>query len=60
MEKIFVSRSDIIEILKSWSDRNIITKDLWNWVNKRYLPGDTEFDDWENDDSVAGDARRYA
>ena len=55
MNKIMVKRLDIINILKSWRDDEITARAVWDWANERYMPGETEFDDWEDDCSAANE-----
>ena len=50
-----IKRSDIIKVLKSWRDDEITEKEVWDWANERYFPGETEFDDWESDNSAANE-----
>ena len=55
MKRLMVKRSDIIKILQSWRNGEITTKSVWEWANERYMPGETEFDDWEDECSAANE-----
>jgi len=50
-----VKRLDIIKILKSWHDGKVTAKAVWDWASEKYMPGETEFDDWEGDCSAANE-----
>ena len=46
-----ISREDIIVVLKLWQDGTMSAQEVWDWAGHRYFPGETEFDDWEEDDA---------
>lgn len=52
---MLITRSDIITILKDWENNKTSAKEVLNWASKRYFPGETDFDDWEGEDSAANE-----
>lgn len=52
MEEIRVSRQEIIDLLESWQRGVIAASDVYDWAENHYVPGDSEFEDWEDDNSV--------
>ena len=55
MKRIFITRLEIIKILKAWKNNEATTKEVWDWAQERYRPGETDFDDWEGDNSAANE-----
>jgi hypothetical protein len=49
-----VTRADIAEILRRWQAGEVSARQVFDWAQERYWPGQVEFDDWEVDDSSAG------
>jgi len=50
-----VKRSDIIQVLESWKNSEATAKEVLDWANGLYFIGETEFDDWQDDNSAANE-----
>ncbi|HHP7236477.1 MAG TPA: hypothetical protein ACFCUC_17730 [Desulfobacterales bacterium] len=50
-----MTRSKIIKILKAWENNKATVQEVWKWANEHYFPGETDFDDWEGDNSAANE-----
>lgn len=51
----YVTRGELIELLQQWQRGALSTQQVWDWASLRYVPGATDFDDWEGDVSVANE-----
>lgn len=49
----YITRGEIIMMLKQWQAAQISTQQLWDWASHRFQSGQADYDDWEEDDSVA-------
>lgn len=49
----YITRGEIIIKLKEWQACEITTQQLWDWASHRYQAGEADYDDWEEDSSVA-------
>lgn len=45
----------MIALLESWQAGNVSTQEVLSWASKRFIPGEVEFDDWENDCSATNE-----
>ncbi len=50
-----ISREDIVAKLKAWRVGTVSEHEVLDWASQSYFPGETEFDDWENDSSVSNE-----
>ena len=50
-----VTRAELAEILVKWEQGDLTVQQVWDWVDARYWPGDTEIDDWDGDLSATNE-----
>ena len=50
-----VTRDELSELLVKWERGDLTTQQVWDWVDARYWPGDTEIDDWDGDLSATNE-----
>lgn len=55
MESRIVTRADIVATLQAWQRGELKAEQVWAWAEARFVPGDTEYNDWEGDSSVANE-----
>jgi len=48
-----VTRAEIAELLRRWGAGKLAARDVRDWAQTRYWPGEVEFDDLEGDGSSA-------
>jgi hypothetical protein len=53
MNDHYVTRGEIILMLKKWQCGEVGTQQLWDWASHRYQAGGADYDDWEDSASVA-------
>lgn len=53
MNETYVTRGEIISMLKCWQTGERTTRQLWVWASHRYQAGAVEVDDWDGAASVA-------
>ncbi len=49
----YVTRGELIRMLKSWQAGELATQQLWDWASHRFQAGQADYDDWDDEDSVA-------
>jgi hypothetical protein len=50
-----VTRSELSDLLAKWERGESTAQEVWDWVDARYWPGDTEIDDWDGDLSATNE-----
>ncbi|MGZ3241639.1 MAG: hypothetical protein ACXWJK_15550 [Burkholderiaceae bacterium] len=51
----YVTRGELFLLLTKWQSGELSAQDVWDWASHRCLPGYTQYDDWEDDSSVANE-----
>lgn len=49
----YITRGELFHLLIKWQSGELSTQDVWDWASHHYLPGEMEYDDWEDESSVA-------
>jgi hypothetical protein len=50
-----VTRLDLVRKLEAWHQGELASVELWHWAEDIYMPGSTEFEDWEEDYSASNE-----
>lgn len=58
MTENYITRGELFHLLTQWQRGALSTQDVWDWASHHYLPGETDYDDWEDDSSVAHELLR--
>ncbi len=53
MSDNYITRGEIILMLQRWQDGEIGTQQLWDWASHRFQSGGADYDDWDDEVSVA-------
>jgi hypothetical protein len=53
MAENYITRGVLFHLLSQWQSGELTTQDVWDWASHHFLPGETDYDDWEDDSSVA-------
>ena len=53
MSENYVTRGEIIHVLKKWQRAEFDTRQVWDWASHRFLCGAIDYDDREESLSVA-------
>lgn len=51
----YVTRGELFLLLTKWQSGELNTQDVWDWASHRCLPGYTQYDDWDDESSVANE-----
>ncbi len=51
----YITRGELFLLLTKWQSGEFTTQDVWDWASHRCLPGYTQYDDWEDESSVANE-----
>jgi hypothetical protein len=54
-----LSRGEIAEVLRRWQAGLLTAEQVHEWAEERYFPGHLDFDDEEDDRSVASEVMGY-
>ncbi len=46
-----VTRTDIADVLRRWQAGEVSAREVFDWAQERYWPGEVDFDDWEANES---------
>lgn len=49
----YVTRGEIIHTLRQWQSGELTTQQVWDWASHRYQAGNADYDDWDDEFSVA-------
>lgn len=49
----YITRGEIILMLKKWQAADLSTQQLWDWASHRFAAGHADYDDWDGERSVA-------
>ena len=53
MTDSYITRGEIILMLRKWQSGELGTQQLWDWASHRFQAGSADYDDWDDDASVA-------
>ncbi len=53
MSDSYITRGEIILMLQKWQDGILGTQQIWDWASHRFQAGTADYDDWDDEASVA-------
>jgi hypothetical protein len=53
MDENYITRGELYHLLLKWQSGELNAQDVWDWASHHYLPEVTQYDDWEEQTSVA-------